>query len=821
MVPINPQLNRPYPGPTKDKDGTITPGSFHQATDNPAKIKKWWRQWPKAWVGSATGGAYLSEAHNDGDTFGLGHTVLDVECKNGVDGITWLDQNYPEWKNSTSAIAKTPHGFHLHFAGDFSIRNGNLAPGVEIKSNNLGVTMPPSPGYYWLNGWPDFAELPELPPGLRPPPRKPRQSRPTNNVAENPARVLTALAVIDPDIGYKAWFEIGCALYKVFGDEEGFIHFNEWSSKGKKYENSKMPIEKQWDAIVANEGYEYTVATIFHFAKEADPLWEQTVLNRLMQQARADRDKVLAHIQAEERAGRAIGVTQPVAPAKQSAPENETVSEPPPAPKANGAAPARAEPPAKVSVPVVPSEQLHDEEHAVAPPFSEEAFAAQLADGGVSLDDFHAYMPQHNFIFVPSREPWPASSVNARIPPVPVFDAGGKAVLDEKGKQVKIKASAWLDQNRPVEQMTWAPGHPMLIRDRLVSEGGWITRQGVTCFNLYRPPTIEPGDASKADPWREHVHKVFDGDGDAEHIIKWLAHRVQRPQEKINHALVFGSKKQGTGKDTLLEPVKHAIGPWNFQEVSPQQVLGRFNGFLKRVIMRVNEARDLGDVNRYQFYDHMKAYTAAPPDVLRVDEKNLREHSIFNCVGVILTTNHKTDGIYLPAEDRRHFVAWSNRTPEDFEEGYWNKLWRWYDDGGNRHVAAYLAGIDISTFDPKAPPPKTAAFWDIVEANRAPEDAELADVLDKLGNPDATTLGRIRNKVQDENFNRWLADRRNSRAIPHRLEMCGYVAIRNDTNDRGFWIVDGRRQVVYAKATLSIREQMQAASKLSSSKEPL
>ena len=60
--------------------------------------------------------------------------------------------------------------------------------------------------------------------------------------------------------------------------------------------------------------------------------------------------------------------------------------------------------------------------------------------------------------------------------------------------------------------------------------------------------------------------------------------------------------------------------------------------------------------------------------------------------------------------------------------------------GGDRHVAAYLAELDISAFDPKAPPPKTPAFWDIVDANRAPEDAELADVLDEMGNPDAVTL---------------------------------------------------------------------------------
>src|SRR5262249_42743413 len=159
---------------------------------------------------------------------------------------------------------------------------------------------------------------------------------------------------------------------------------------------------------------------------------------------------------------------------------------------------------------------------------------------------------------------------------------------------------------------------------------------------LYRPPTLVLGDPNEAGPWLDHVVKVFSDD--ANHIIYWLAQRVQRPHEKINHALVLGGS-QGIGKDTLLEPIKHAVGPWNFTEVSPQHLLSRFNGFLKSVILRVSEARDLGDVDRFKFYDHSKAFTVAPPDVLRVDEKNMREHSVFNVTGVIITSNHKTDGI--------------------------------------------------------------------------------------------------------------------------------------------------------------------------------
>jgi phage/plasmid primase-like uncharacterized protein len=417
---------------------------------------------------------------------------------------------------------------------------------------------------------------------------------------------------------------------------------------------------------------------------------------------------------------------------------------------------------------------------------------------GVRLDDFYAYMPMHSYIFLPTRALWPAGSLNARIPPIKV------------GTVTEIKASTWLDQNRPVEQMTWAPGLPEIIENRLLYEGGWIAKSGVRCFNQYLPPAILPGDAKRADRWLDHIRLIYPED--AEHVLCWLAHRVQRPHEKLNHALVLGGSP-GIGKDTLLEPVKYAIGPWNFQEASPTQVLGRFNGFLKSVILRISEARDLGEFDRFKFYDHTKSFIAAPPDTLRLDEKHLREYSILNVCGVVITTNHKTDGIYLPAEDRRHFVAWSDLTKEDerFAGDYWNRIYAYYQNGGTEAVAAYLAQLDIRSFDPKAPPPKTPAFWAVVDASRSPEEPELADVLDLLGNPDAVTLGLIAGNA-DAEFGDWLKDRRNRRAVPHRLERCGYVPVRNPDDVRdGQWKIGGKRQTVYARQTLSLRDQIAAA----------
>jgi len=224
----------------------------------------------------------------------------------------------------------------------------------------------------------------------------------------------------------------------------------------------------------------------------------------------------------------------------------------------------------------------------------------------------------------------------------------------------------------------------------------------------------------------------------------------------------------------------------------------------------VSEARDLGEVDRYSFYDHTKAYAAAPPDVLRCDEKHLREHAVNNVCGLVITTNYKSDGLYLPADDRRHYVAWSPRSKADFQEEYWRGLYEWYRHEGHSHVAAFLAERDLSSFDAKRPPLKTAAFWDIVDANRAPEDAELADIIDRLGNPDAVTLQDII-ALSEGNFHAWITDRKSRRQIPHRLEAAGYVPVRNPTARDGLWKINARRQVIYGRQTLSDRDRVAAA----------
>jgi hypothetical protein len=408
----------------------------------------------------------------------------------------------------------------------------------------------------------------------------------------------------------------------------------------------------------------------------------------------------------------------------------------------------------------------------------------------VNIGHLYAYRPEHNYIYAPTGARWPAASVNSAF-----------------GKIDGLKAAVWLDVNRAVKQMTWAPGEAQIIKDKLIADGGFIDMPDTAVFNLYRPPNVQLGHPRGAQRWIEHVHRIYPED--AEQLIRWFAHRRQHPEVKVNHCLFLGGGS-GIGKDTLLQPVRVAVGHWNCQTVSPTVLLGRFNGFLKSVMLVISEARDLGEINRPQFYEHLKGITAAPPSVLLIDEKNTHPYNVPNLVGVVLTSNHKVGGIYLPPDDRRTYVAWSCLTLDDFEPNYWNSIWNYYETGGYEAVAAYLQEYDLSDFDPAAPPPKTRAFWEIVAASSAGEQGDISDIAEQLGNPHALTINDLQRHASDADFVTWIKDRRNRRIVASLLEKCGYVPVRNSEAKDGLWKIGNRRQVVYAKENLTIREQLAA-----------
>jgi Family of unknown function (DUF5906) len=438
--------------------------------------------------------------------------------------------------------------------------------------------------------------------------------------------------------------------------------------------------------------------------------------------------------------------------------------------------------------------------------------------------DYHR--PSGKYLDSVTDQYLPAKSIDAAVPPVPVLDVNGNRIpkLDKQGNQVTdangnpicktIPASEWLKQNRPIDDTTWLPGGNEHIHDRGFREGGEYHHKGLRVRNFYRAPDIKRGDPRDVAPWLDHVYSLYPDT--AEHILNWFAHRVQRPGEKINHALcLFGPTR--IGKDTIIEPLVRAVGEHNVKEISPKTILSDFNAQLRSTVARINEAKDF---DKFAFYERMKPIIAAPPNTINLNPKYGHQYVIPNVTGVLITSNYKVGGIYLPADDARHHVNWSDKTKDDFPDDYFPNLWRWLRNGGFENINAFLMDRDLSKFNPKAPPAKTQAFWDIVGVSASQETSDLADALDKLGNPDAVTLDQIKAVIKTtfvgNSVTSIVHDPNLRRKVPHEMADAGYSAVRNPSNKQGLWTVGGKKQAIYVKDAVKTADRVAVATARSS-----
>jgi hypothetical protein len=106
----------------------LTQHGLKDASNDPAQVKAWWKQYPKANIGVCTG-----QASN-------GLTVIDFDLQKGA-------TNNPLGLGlSVTLEVTTGNGFHLWFLSDQEIRNsaGKLGQGIDIRGWGGYVVAPPS-----------------------------------------------------------------------------------------------------------------------------------------------------------------------------------------------------------------------------------------------------------------------------------------------------------------------------------------------------------------------------------------------------------------------------------------------------------------------------------------------------------------------------------------------------------------------------------------------------------------------------------------------------------------------------------------------------
>jgi hypothetical protein len=331
------------------------------------------------------------------------------------------------------------------------------------------------------------------------------------------------------------------------------------------------------------------------------------------------------------------------------------------------------------------------------------------------------------FAYVQSDDSFFDLKTRAEVPRH-VFNALYRAVKcqsvhkDASGNGRRIEASICFDENRQsmgakvLEGITFAAGE-----SALVAREGWV--YGNRWRNA-RPQPV-PGDVS---PWLAHAERMIPDPIEREHVFNVMAHKIQFPAIKINHAVLHAGKP-GSGKDTLWAPMLWAIGGprhVNVWQMKNEELQSQWGYGLESEVMVIQELRQPEAKDRRALENHLKPIIAAPPEMLPVNRKGLHPYEAVNRVFVLGFSNERA-AITLPSDDRRWMVIWSE-APR-MEDAAARALWGWYKGGGFAHVAAWLHARDVSAFSPGAAPPFTEAKAIMIESSLSTAESFLVDMM--------------------------------------------------------------------------------------------
>lgn len=259
----------------QDKQPLTTHG-FLDASDDHDTVRAWWRRWPEAEIGIATGKSCLCVID------------LDVDKEKRKDGIEAFEAYCGSNPHGCALIARTPRrGRHLYYL-DLDGAHGPGADvanmrGIDVRAGGSYVIAPSGrPDREWLEESDDLTSPPEHLLPLLPPRRGPHGPRGKGRMSpsgtandDRLAEVQSALAAIPPSVGRTTWLTCIWAVHAALdADERGAEIVEQWSSQTEvqgqyvegeafgAYSTAVLP----WNCPPGRELIE--AATLFHHAKE-------------------------------------------------------------------------------------------------------------------------------------------------------------------------------------------------------------------------------------------------------------------------------------------------------------------------------------------------------------------------------------------------------------------------------------------------------------------------------------------------------------------------------------------------------------------------
>jgi hypothetical protein len=180
--------------------------------------------------------------------------------------------------------------------------------------------------------------------------------------------------------------------------------------------------------------------------------------------------------------------------------------------------------------------------------------------------------------------------------------------IDHNGEPTACPmVNAWQDSPRVKHYAgyTYQPGQPRFCRQAAAYQDDTLY---VNLF--YFPPHNEEIDdyLDRLEPFHDLINHLFPEPDEAAWFVEWLARLIQNPSTRSFVTPINITTITGTGRGILFDIIRLLVGGHNTHDVSPDDIEGRFNGFLDKCLIAViQEIKANTGAKKFQIWERMKS----------------------------------------------------------------------------------------------------------------------------------------------------------------------------------------------------------------------
>jgi len=229
-------------------------------------------------------------------------------------------------------------------------------------------------------------------------------------------------------------------------------------------------------------------------------------------------------------------------------------------------------------------------------------------------------------------------------------------------------------------------------------------------YNHWQGFSVEPDETKSCKLFLKHLLEIF-CDGNPDHyfyMLGWLAHMIQKPEEKPGVAIVaIGAKR--IGKDSVAEYVGGLFPHHHITVGNQDQMLGKFNAHQERcLLLQMQEGFWAGDKKAEGQLKYLVTSTA-----VMIEPKGMNAFPIQSVLRLFISSNERW---VIPAtQDEGRFFVVNVSSKRRNDHKYFAALRDEMNNGGREKLLHFLLTYDISGFQVRAVPNTVALAEQKVE----------------------------------------------------------------------------------------------------------